>query len=319
MKRLHYEGQGAVVLEEVPTPVPGPGEALVRIEASAVCGSERQALLAGHRSNGGHEACGVVAEPASSTFSVGDRVGLAAVIGCGFCERCRAGREIHCRGISGVEGGWHAEYAVVPERALRRVPKGLGPEIGVLLTGDGLGVPARAFRRVPSNEGDRVLVIGLGPIGLGHAMLRAFLGAEVVAIEPHQYRRELANALGATRVIGPGGEIGDAPMIVVECSGRPDCVRLAFDLVDYGGTVIESAGCDVDVPLNPSKMIVDREITYTGSFYYSSEDFAYMCELVSNGLALESLCSHLVKPHEAEGAIRDFLDGNSGKVIITWP
>lgn len=326
MRALFCEGQGRVTLIEVPNPLPGPGDALVRIEASAICGSERQAFLEGPagvtaegcRANTGHEACGIVVEPGSSHFQPGSRVGLSAIAGCGECDRCLAGQEIHCRREPRITGtDWHAEYAVLPGPCLRELPRGTGPAVGAMLTGDTLGVAGRAFRRDPSSRGDPIVVIGLGPVGLGHVLVRAFTGAEVIAIEPSAYRRELALGLGATTALTPGEALDIKPRLVFECTGRPECIAQALEIVDATGCVHQSGLCHADVRINPM-LFFKREIAYTGDMYYASEDYQSMLDLLQSGLPLERICTHEIGPADAQSAVTDFLKGLSGKVIIRW-
>ena len=81
--------------------------------------------------------------------------------------------------------------------SLLELPDGIDPADAVLLAGDTLGVPVRALRRVPAEPGTRVLVLGLGPVGLAHVLVRANAGCEVVAVEPSAARRKLGLELGA--------------------------------------------------------------------------------------------------------------------------
>jgi threonine dehydrogenase-like Zn-dependent dehydrogenase len=162
------------------------------------------------------------------------------------------------------------------------------------------------------------LIIGLGPVGLAHLLVRSFAGATVWAIEPSAYRRELALKLGAVRVLSPGEPIGCRPSLVIECTGRPDCVALALDVVDNGGTVLQSGESHEDIPVNPSDTFIRREVNYTRAWYYASEDYSGMLELATSGLPLTELCTHRVAAADAQSAISDFLEGRSGKVIIRW-
>jgi D-arabinose 1-dehydrogenase-like Zn-dependent alcohol dehydrogenase len=114
MKSLHCVGKGVVAIVEKPDPRPQPGEALVRIDASAVCGSEHRALMEGLDGNVGHAARGTIVDPGASKFGAGTRVGTGAVGGCGECDRCVAGQELHCHRGPTVHSGWHAELAAVP-------------------------------------------------------------------------------------------------------------------------------------------------------------------------------------------------------------
>lgn len=321
MRALRNHGQGRVSLVEVPDPMPEPGDALVRIEASAVCGSERGALMQGTDGNTGHEAAGTVLDPGASGFQVGDRVGLSAVVGCGACDRCASGQELHCRrgaNSAAKSGGWHAELAAVSASALRELPPDIDAGVAALLTGDALGVPSRGYGRVPSAPGERVLIVGLGPVGLGHVLVRAFEGAEVVAIEPAQFRRDLALKLGASAVGRPGDDIGPSPRVVIECSGRPESIAYALDVVDNAGLVLQSGECHSDVPINPSNTFIRREITYTGAWYYATEDYAAMRALHERGLPLADMCTHDVDATHAQEAITEFLDQRTGKVLLRW-
>lgn len=320
MRSLRCEGAGRVTIVEVADPTPGPEDVLVRIEASAVCGSERRAFIDGVDGNNGHEACGRIVDAGASGFAVGTRVGLSAIVGCGECDRCLSGRETQCRqGLRMARSaGWHADLASVPASAIRELPEGTGPTLGVLLSGDTLGVPARGLRRIPSSIGDSVLIIGLGPIGLGHLVVRRFAGANVVAIEPSRYRRELALKLGATEVLEPGEHVDVRPPLVIECTGRPECITQALEIVDTGGSVLQSGQFRQAVSMDPATDFVNRELTYTGSFYYATEDYPSMLALVEEGLPLQDMCTHEVGGQDAQGAVTAFLEGETGKVVLRW-
>jgi threonine dehydrogenase-like Zn-dependent dehydrogenase len=318
MRSLRYAGGGEVRIENLATPSIGADQALVRIQASALCGSERGALTGGMIGNAGHEAAGVIEAltAADSHFRVGQLVGMAAVTGCGRCDRCTAGRETQCRRGAKVGGGWHAEYAVVGVGALRAVD-GQDPTGAALMSGDALGVPARVARRFPPSAGAEVVVIGLGPVGLGHVVVQTFAGARVIGIEPSAARRRQALRLGAAETYEPGQYHG-RPATVIECTGVPAAVEGAFELVDSSGLVIQSGECQAPVKLVPSDLVVHREVTYTGSWFYASEDYPFMTGLLAQGLPLRDLCTHEVRPEDAQAAFGDFVNGLTGKVVVRW-
>jgi threonine dehydrogenase-like Zn-dependent dehydrogenase len=315
MRALSFTSPEDVELVERPTPAPAAGESLIRVESSAICGSE---LHSDPGTNPGHEAAGIVEHaPDGSGFRSGERVGLSAVTGCGTCDQCRRGVQLFCERGCRIHVRMHAEYIAVPVEALRRLPEGTSARDAVLVTGDTLGVPVRAQRRLPSGPGDRVLVVGLGPVGLGHTMVRAHAGAEVVAIEPSEYRRELAMKLGAAEVLEPGDDIGPLPGLAIECTGLPDCIRLALTLVDVGGTVLQSGECPA-VEVSPSDVFIRREITYTGGWYYADEDFPEMVRLYETGLPVERLATHEFPADRVADAYRTFVSKESGKVLLRW-
>lgn len=318
MKQLRCFGDGHVGLEDAPMPVRGAGEVLIRVEASALCGSERRALLQGAPGNTGHEAAGVVvAADVDSPFSVGTRVGASAVHGCGTCHRCIAGTETLCVHGPSTRNGWHAEFIVVPERAVRLVPQEMDPGTAAMLTGDALGVPARALRRAPSPSGGDIIVVGLGPVGLGHVLTRTFTGARVVGLGRSPYRQQLARSLGASEVHDIGQYDAVAPL-VIECTGNPEVAQAALGLVADGGVYFQSGECKEPVELSLARLLIHREIELKGSWYYASEDYPLMRELVDDGLPLRDLATHEVNASMAQEAVTDFLAGDTGKVLLRW-
>lgn len=316
MRTLAWNGPLDVALADAPMPEPAGGQALVRIETSAICGSE---LHAPPGFNPGHEAAGLLERvPDGSGFSVGERVGLSAVTGCGSCDACLGGRQLFCRNGWRVHMAMHADHVAVPVSALRQLPEGTPAHDAVLISGDTLGVPVRAFRKIPSNPDDRVLILGLGPVGLAHTLVRSHTGAEVVAIEPSGYRRDLAMSLGARTVLEPGADIGPKPGLVIESTGLPACIELALELVADEGTVLQSGECEDLVPMSPSNTFIRREITYTGSWYYADEDYPEMVRLYEEGLAVSRLVTDVFPAKDVLAAYEKFVSKRSGKVLLDW-
>jgi threonine dehydrogenase-like Zn-dependent dehydrogenase len=314
MRTLVFHSPDSVEIVKAPVPEPGPGQALVRVEASGICGSE---LHAPAGSNPGHEAAGILeSAPEACGFTAGERVGLSAVTGCGGCRFCRRGEQIFCADVE-VTGDMHADYVVVPVRALRKLPTGISAGDAVLLTGDGLGVPIRALRKVPHRPGERIAVLGLGPVGLAHVLVRDREGAEVIAIEPSEYRRRLARSLGATAVFAPGEDIGAPPGMVIECTGIAACVQQAFDMVDPAGTVLQSGWCTA-VEIDPGATVLSREVTYTGTWYYADDDYPAMVEAYQNGLPIGMMSTHEFDAHRIAEAYRQFVSKETGKIIVSW-
>jgi L-iditol 2-dehydrogenase len=315
MRSLLFTPPSTARLVETPVPTPREGEALVRVEVSAICGSE---LHAQPGTNPGHEAAGIIEYvPPGSALRTGQRVGVSAVTGCGRCPECLRGVALYCKNGFHIQTAMHADYVAAPFAALRPIPDGMSATDAVLVSGDALGVPTRTINRVPSRPGDRVLVNGLGPIGLGHTLVRARAGAYVVAIEPSLYRRRLATQLGAAEVLEPGEAIGYAPHLVIECTGLPSCIDFALGAVECGGTVVQSGECS-ELTMSPSATLIRREVTYTGSWYYAEEDFPSMVRSYQDGLPIAQLVTHEFPADQVADAYALFASKQSGKVVVVW-
>lgn len=201
------EPGGDFVLEEREVPIPGAGEALVKVHACGVCHSDSFAKEGGypgvsHPLVPGHEIAGEISALGDHVegWEVGQRVGVGWFGGnCGWCEPCRRGQLIDCEnmGIPGITmDGGYAEYVVVRASALAAMPDDLEPaEAGPLLCA---GITTfNALRRSGTVAGGRVAVLGVG--GLGHLAVQfaARLGYETIAVARGEGKRELATRLGA--------------------------------------------------------------------------------------------------------------------------
>ena len=216
MKALVLEGPGAepsLSVQEVPTPEPGPHDALVEVAACGLCHHDI-AIMQGVLRRGvkpdltmGHEISGTVAQVGDSvtSVSVGDRVTSTLTTSCGRCDRCLGGREYRCldgQGIGHAVDGGFAQFVGLPENSLVHVPEGIMLEEASVL-GCPMGVALQAIRDVAhAQPGENVLVTGAGG-GLGaHAVLIASaLGARVLAVTTSASKVEALEALSAGEVI----------------------------------------------------------------------------------------------------------------------
>ena len=323
MRSISYVGGGGVALSDVADPVAAAGQAIVRVEVSALCGSERSALRTGMPGNAGHEAVGTVIHIAGGgaidggAIGVGDRVGISALIGCGSCPSCLSGDEVACAAGVSTQLGMHAELVASPVQALRRLPTDMDPILGVLLAGDTLGVAYRALRRAPLPAGGSVIVIGLGAIGLGHVLARSRAGADVTGIDPVQGRRHLAQQLGAGNVAGTVAEVSTPADLVIEATGLPTCIETAFRLVRHGGTVLQSGEC-AQVQLNPSRDVVHRETAYVGSWYFGSRDLAAAIAAEDDDPRATAIATSVFGAADARAAFAAFATGTGGKIMLRW-
>ena len=330
MRTVALDGAARVHLAEVDEPTPATDEVLVRTSVSALCGSELHAYRGdGSKSgNPGHEAVGTVVAAGSGVtgLSLGQRVGVCAVAGCGSCGFCDRGQYTWCTGRR-VYTSMHAENFVAAARACHPLPDDVPWDAAVLLTGDGLGVPFHSSLKISSPSVHTVAVFGVGPIGLGHVLLQADGGRDVLAVDLSRKRLELARGLGATETVDAGGldpvaEIhrltqGRGADVCVEAAGSEKALTQCFAAVRTGGTVLINGEVG-SAELSPSSDFIRRDITAVGSWFYHFSEFGDMLHRYREGLRVTDLITHSFPAGEADAAYRTFAGGDTGKVILRW-
>ncbi|MQA75675.1 MAG: alcohol dehydrogenase catalytic domain-containing protein [Solirubrobacterales bacterium] len=263
MRAVTFQAPGEVRVEDVPDPeLTSADEAIVRVEASGVCGSDlhifhgRVAMEEGFVL--GHEYVGTVVATGAEVRTVadGDRVLGAYCTACGECFFCRRGDFHKCdhgrvfgHGRTlGALAGAQAELLAVPnaDLTLRRVPEGMSDDVA-LFAGDVMGTGYHAVVETGVGEGSTVAVLGLGPVGLCAVQAAIAVGAEsVVAVDTVDERLELARALGARPVHltdqdprAAAKEVSDGRGVdaTIDAVGHPDALALACRLTRKAGTV----------------------------------------------------------------------------------
>ena len=328
MRSVQMLGHGKVAVKDVPDLRPEPGEVLIEVRASGLCGSELKGLKRdeAQQSNGGHEVAGVVVEAnGTKHLKTGDRVGVHAVRGCGQCEWCAAGKYTYCDHKLPGGPGTHAELTTAPEHVCVKLPEDVPFDVGVLLSGDGLGVPYHVNTRLATRGGEVVCVIGLGPIGLGNVLVQAFVGAEVIAVDVNPYRMGLAKNLGAAHGVDasqadPFEAVRDITHGAlahkcVEAVGHPDTLQLALRCVGKRGMVM-ACGEQGDVAVNVSHDLIRRDIALAGSWFYHFSEFGDMLQLYRRGLRVADLITHRFSLEDAQEAFDMFAAGKTGKAML---
>src|SRR5437899_134890 len=223
MRGVVFLGGRKLELRDFPDPTPGPGEVVVAMKASGMCGSDlhpyrsvgNAAAALGLGGTGGpvvagHEPCGVVAGRwpgvAEADAPTGQRVMVHHYKGCGRCKHCRVGWAQLCRQgivVYGMTGhGGHAPFMTVPASTLVPLPEELSFEEGAAVS-CGTGTAYWALKRIDVSGRDTIAIFGQGPVGLSATMLGKAMGARVLAVDIAAERRQLATELGADAVIDP--------------------------------------------------------------------------------------------------------------------
>ena len=337
-------GNSTVEYRTQTVPTPGYGQVLVQMKASSICGSDIRAIYREHLGVGdeayknviaGHEPCGIIVQtgPGCKRFKPGDRVVLYHISGCGVCEDCSAGYMISCHSPHRAAYGWqrdggHAPFLLAEENTCIVLPDNLSYVDGALVA-CGFGTAWEALTRMRTSGYDRLLVTGLGPVGLAAAMLGKALGvSRVIGVDVSVERMELAQTLGlvddvfvsdadALRNIhsvtsGRGCEVA------IDCSGAAPARKLALQATrQWGRCAFVGEGGTLDFEVSP--LLIHPQITLFGSWVTSLGHMEELLERLSRwNLHPETTVTHRFSPEQAGQAYETADKGQSGKVTIVY-
>lgn len=290
MKAAVLYGREDVRVEEVESRPLGHGEVRMRIEAALTCGTDLKVFRRGYHAKMivppalfGHEMAGILSEigPGVEGWREGDRVVVANSASCGECEYCRRGRENLCDDLQFLNGAY-AESIVVPERLVRRNLLRLRSETAFRDAAlvEPLACVVQGVEESRLRSGQRVLVIGSGPIGLMFVRLMHHLGCEVTVVGRGAARLEAARRLGAAHIteVAKAGDLvatvkSEAPRLfdfVVEAVGHPETWEAAVRLVHKGGGVNFFGGCPAGTRVSfDTGLIHYSNLTLLASFHHT--------------------------------------------------
>jgi threonine dehydrogenase-like Zn-dependent dehydrogenase len=342
MRGAFLPGGRRVDVRQVDDPTPGPGQVVLAMRASTICGSDLRAIYRQHLGTGpeaykgviaGHEPCGeiVAAGPGCRRFKVGDRVALYHIAGCGLCADCRAGYMISCTSPLRAAYGWqrdggHADYLLAEESTCVPLPDQLSWLDGACVA-CGFGTAYEALRRASVGGRDAVLVVGLGPVGLAAGQLAKALGATlVVGSDPAPSRADLAVALGSIDVaVPPGPDAADRVReatdgygcdVSVDCSGSTAGRALALaGGRRWGRCVLVGEGNRLEVDASP--YLVHRQLTLHGSWVTSVGHMEELMQLLVRWeLHPDRTVTDRFSLDQAGAAYATADEGSRGKVAI---
>lgn len=249
MQAVVLHAPGDITVEQVEVPAPAPDEALVKVAACGVCGSDIGRML--HKGSHrlplicGHEFAGHIVELGELVegFEVGDLVAVPPMIPCFACEPCLRGTFSLCEDydyFGSRRDGAYAQYVCVPPSNLLKMPADLDPRAAAMI--DPAAIALHALRRTKLRAGIRVCIVGAGPIGLFAAQWARLSGAaEVVTVDLNQEKANMALAVGADAAATTPEEAadlaGDGFDLVFESAGSPPAVDMAVQLAGRHGEV----------------------------------------------------------------------------------
>jgi threonine dehydrogenase-like Zn-dependent dehydrogenase len=212
MQGIVFHGEREVELVDFADPAPGPGDVILRVEASGMCGTDlhkyRGPKASARAEIGGHEPAGTVVAVGSAVSPewIGRPAMIHHYIGCGQCDQCRAGWSHLCRLGPRVMGhdahGSHADYMCVPLRTVLPCPEGLSV-LAAAAIGCGTGTAWGALERLQLRGDDTIAIFGQGPVGLSATQLAVAQGARVIALDIEPRRLERALTFGASDALNP--------------------------------------------------------------------------------------------------------------------
>lgn len=307
MRALYLNQAGDPLLLEVrdvPTPKPGPAQALVRVTACGFCHHDRS-IMSGVLRRGvasgvilGHEISGVVEETGSgvTSLAVGDQVVSILTEACGICDRCTSGREHRCRegqGIGHGRDGGFAEFTALSEHSLVKIPEGLD-SVSACLLACPLGVALQAVQVTAQvKPGETVVVTGAGGgVGTHAVQAAAALGGRVLAVSSSPEKEPALTGLGASEVLVSSElDFAELVMALTENEGAEvviDTVGSALypstlrSLAQYGRLVLLGEILGQNVSLNPAEVIF-RDATVLGASGVSRATVTQAADMVVAG------------------------------------
>lgn len=339
MKVAVYYNNRDVRVEERPLPKIGPGELLVKVMASGICGSD---VMEWYRIRKapvilGHEIAGVVVEKGSSVerYRTGDRVFVSHHIPCNTCHYCLKGNHTACETLhtTNYDPGGFSEYLRVPalnvDRGVFILPDGVSFDQGVFV--EPLACVVRGQRLADLQPGQSVLILGSGISGLLHLMLARALGAgRIVTTDVGARRLDAARLFGADEAIHAtenvparfealnGGRPAD---LVIVCTGALSAYRQALLSVDRGGTILCFAPTDPGIELSlPVNEFWRNEIRVLPSYGNAPHDAAVAIELIRSGrVPVEKIITHRLSLADAGLGFRLVAEAAEGLKVILYP
>jgi (R,R)-butanediol dehydrogenase / meso-butanediol dehydrogenase / diacetyl reductase len=287
MQGLHMP----LAVETLPDPTPGEGELVVKVGRCGICGSDLHMTEDPTYGKGagdvlGHEFAGEVMALGKGTdgVAVGDLVAVIPLQSCGHCASCKAGEVAWCDKF-GLQGGGYAEYAVTRPNQCIRLPQSASLADGAII--EPLAVALHGVNMSGLRKGDRVLILGAGPIGLAVAFWARRAGAvDVVILDIADHQRDRALAMGATGfAMSPDDALIDGKAdIVFECVGIPGLIAQAIDQVRNRGTILLLGLCTRPDTFSSFAML-SKEVRLITSAFFTRGEYEVALDVLNAGAA----------------------------------
>jgi threonine dehydrogenase-like Zn-dependent dehydrogenase len=341
MLGMKLPGGDRVLADEFDVPRPGYGQVLLKMKAASLCGSDLKFIYHEHTDKtggaryddviAGHEPSGQVAVIGEGVqnFKVGDRVVVYHIQGCGYCDECRKGYFINCQQPERRAYGWQrdgalAEYMVADESTCIHLPDFLTYEDGAMIA-CGFGTAYQGLLRANVSGKDKVLVVGLGPVGQAVVILAKALGAVVIGTDISRERMEMAKKHGIDEIFAGDDALitkimqftgGKGVEAAIDCSGSSIGRHRCLEAVRMWGNVV-FLGEQGTVTFEPSPLLLHKNITLHGSWVTSMSNMEKLVEILDRKKIHPSqIITHRFPLNETDKAFKIFASGKTGKVVV---
>lgn len=284
-----------LAFETLPDPTPGEGQVAVKVGRCGICGSDlhmTEDAMYGCRHGDvlGHEFAGEVVALGKGTdgLEIGDFVSVIPLMSCGHCEHCRKGEVQWCETF-GLQGGGYAEFALTRPNQCIKLPADLSLADGAII--EPLAVALHGVNLSGLRKGDKVLVLGAGPIGLAVAFWAKRMGAATVAIQDiAEFQKSRALDMGAdVFVVDPVDPVGSAERalggkadIVFECVGVPGLIAQGVEQVRPRGTILLLGLCTRPDTFNSFAML-SKEVRLVTSAFFTVPEYQTSLDALTQG------------------------------------
>lgn len=344
MRAAVYYGIGDVRLKEIPKPHPNAGEALLRVNAAGICGTDLRIFISGHHRipKGvmrvlGHEVVGDIIEVGEGVdLALGSHVAVAPNIGCGICPMCDIGWTNLCPdydafGVT-LNGGFE-EFMLITARAIQqgnvvKIPPGVRDHVAALA--EPLSCCINGQEAVEVSSRDAVLIIGAGPVGLIHLQLAKVKEAEqIIVSEPNKKRLRWAQACGADVLIDPKNEDlyettfevtgGKGADVIILATSSPEAQKQALELVRPLGRINYFGGLPpgIDQVCLKTNLIHYKQIVVTGTTGSNVRQFQAAVDLIITGkIQLKDLISEQLPLEKIQEGFERARSGDELRILV---
>lgn len=321
-----YYNNNDIRIENLPTPKIVPGEILVKVRASGICGTDVMEWYRTKKSPRilGHEIAGDIVQSRSDKYKEGERVFVSHHVPCNNCKYCLAGNHTACDTLheGNYDPGGYSEFIRVPkinvDYGVYLLPDHLSYEEATMI--EPLACAIRALRLVDIRKGQTVLVLGSGVSGILNIQLARLSGARVVAADISEYRLNKAREFGADEVIRAGsGAIDIKADRVIICTGAYKAVDQAFQSIDKKGIILLFAIPDRDIAI-PIPDFWRNEITLTSSYGAAPLDLKEALELITEKkINVKDMITHKLPLEDIQKGFKIVVEADKSLKVVLEP